>query len=101
MESVPHMAEEVRALTLMLPFNSPRVHPWSHTWPYVHLYGQGGPRVFTRGSLRHLVRGPTGEHPWVSPTPGWGPSRVNTRECRGHPDGSPTGVHPWETMVHM
>lgn len=81
MESVPHMAEEVRALTLMLPFNSPRVHPWSHTWPYVHLYGQVLHGCSPVGVSNTRLGGPTGVHPWGL----------------GNPDGGPTGVHPWES----
>ena len=91
MESVPHMAEEVRALTLMLmdlPHGCTRGSPMAVP-PY--LYGQLGHGCSPVGATCARLGAPTGEHPWDSWAPGWGGSRVNTRESLRPPVGGPHG----------
>jgi hypothetical protein len=113
MESVPHMAEEVRALTLMLwdlPHGCTRGSPLA-VQPY--LYGQFFHGCSPVGvTCARLGGGPTGEHPWDSWAPSWGAQRVNTRGTSGCLVGGPhgwtpvgvsctrlggvTGEHPWD-----
>jgi hypothetical protein len=106
MESVPHMAEEVRALTLMLmdlPHGCTRGSPMAVP-PY--LYGQLGHGCSPVGATCARLGAPTGEHPWDSWAPVGGPHgcspvglvgaqlgapRVNTRGTRGRQVGGPHG----------